>query len=85
MNSECDIAPFKDFSNTKYPRIIEEFQEKVAYAGKYEYCDNFRVSNVSVLDEIIYHVQYTNGCCGGHDEDFIYEGITYKVGFNYGH
>lgn len=31
LNSECNIAPFKDFSNTKYPRIIKEFQEKVAY------------------------------------------------------
>lgn len=55
---------------------------------EYDCADNMRIRPVNAtIDEIAdYEVSRAGGCCGFVDyQSFIYDGIEYLYGFNYGH
>lgn len=51
----------------------------------YEYADNFRISDGSSIDTIIYKTAKIYGCCGFYDKHLSINNKDYKIGFNYGH
>ena len=59
--------------------IIEDENED------FEFADNFRISDGSPIDEIVYYLVQFYGCCGFYDEKIDLNNIDYKIGFNYGH
>lgn len=64
-----DISEYYTFveehSKNNYPEVLKELFEIIENSnGEYYYCDNFRISNGSKFDELIYTTQINSGCCG---------------------
>lgn len=75
-----------EYSKNNYPEVLKELLEIIENSnGEYYFCDNFRISNGNKVDELIYETQRISGCCGFYDNTIEVNGVTYKVGFNYGH
>ncbi len=51
----------------------------------FEFADNFRISDNSTIDEIVYYLVQFYGCCGSYDEKISLNNHNYRIGFNFGH
>lgn len=75
-----------DFTKNRYPAVFQDiFNSIINLDSEFEFVDNFRISNGSPFDELVYVATKDTGCCGYYDGELEVNGFKYKVGFNYGH
>lgn len=72
---------YKKYKDSEIWKKLLEITEN----ENFEFADNFRISDGSPIDEIVYYLVQFYGCCGFYDEKITIDEIEYKIGFNYGH
>lgn len=88
MAYHSNTLDLEDDLSRKYdPTVIKTLLKYFKEAEKdLSYIDNYRFANVSKEDEMKeYERRSSSGCCGFYDEIVEAYGVTYKIGFNYGH
>lgn len=84
--SDNFLVSVSDYFRNKYDNTdVLQNLYAISKQDNFEFVDNLRISDGSVLDEVLYYVAKVNGCCGEFDTTLIVHDKTYKVGFNYGH
>lgn len=64
---------------------LHDWFEQNAY-GKHDNVDAVRAAKVGVYaEQVEYDAIQDGGCCGSVDVEIEIDGVTYAVGFNYGH
>lgn len=74
------------FGKEKFPEVVwEALYQKIEEIG--DPCvDNLRVCNKDdKLQRLFFRIAQENGCCGEETFEYEYCGVTYLLGFNYGH
>lgn len=75
-----------EFTRNRYPVVFQDiFNSIINLDTGFEFIDNFRISNGTPFDELVYFATKDTGCCGYYDGELEVDGVGYKVGFNYGH
>lgn len=69
-----------------FARKILAWAERKVKENDMDYCDNFRVADLNVEEQIkFYKKMQSQGCCGFFDEIIEIEGKTIMIGWNFGH
>ncbi len=68
-------------------REINDYLRNFTYEDSgYEYVDNVRVAWEEDPYEVqAYYRAQRSGCCGFYDETVVFQGLSFLIGFNYGH
>jgi hypothetical protein len=79
------IAPLAE-NDEQFEKLAEEIATHYLDDNRFEYCDNLRLARQDRPETVLeYEHRKASGCCGHHDTEFVCNGVTFMVGFNYGH